>query len=386
MSLFLYNSIKYEINLFNPKDAINLPTTSPDISKSTTASPISFVMSHAASVASRHARRESSAANPANGSTDTIPVVLDASDCTSASYRAPRRSRLETHTINVSVSVSATVDNLLAVASIFDDVWEERGGRYLSSPGCVSEMRQLLAGGASASKLMCSLFVSNGFDAHVSDDGGSISVDSYSVDGDLRHAGGYLRMLDRICHLMVERDIEMVGYPVFLLRGLARRIASISSASKVNPMYAVRAAICLSARFDVPLYAVPSFAFAFEMRSDGLRVPYAWRMHASDAARNRMSPSSIYDEMTICLILYGLVIYAQGKGKTLDDVAATIEGNADGFDMFAMSYAANVRGGARDDSVVDAGGEASDSDDTDTGSDASNERTIFDLIFEGAWD
>ena len=386
MSLFLYNSMKYEINLFNPKDAVNLPSTSPDISKNTIASPVSFVMSHAASVASRHARRESSAAKPANGSTDTVTVVLDASDCTSASYRAPRRSRLETHTINVSVSVSATVDNLLAVASIFDDVWEERGGRYLSAPGCVSEMRKLLADGASASKLMCSLFVSNGFDAHVSDDGGSVSVDSYSVSGDLRHAGGYLRTLDRICHLMVERDIEMDGYPVFLLRGLARRIASISSASKVNPMYAVRAAICLSARFDVPLYAVPSFAIAFEMRGDGLRVPYAWRMHASDAARNRMSPSSIYDEMTICLILYGLVIYAQGKGKTFDDVAATIEGNADGFDMFAMSYAANVRCGAREDSVVDAGGEASNSDDTDTGSDTSNGRTIFDLIFEGAWD
>lgn len=343
-------------------------------------------MSHAASVASRHARRESSASKPENGSTDTIPVVLNASDCTSASYRAPRRSKLETHTINVSVSVSATVDNLLAVASIFDDVWEERGGRYLSAPGCAGEMRQLLAGGASASKLMCSLFVSNGFDAHVSDDGGSVSVDTYSVDGDLRHASGYLRVLDRICHLMVERDIEMIGYPVFLLRGLARRIASISSASKVNPMYAVRAAICLSARFDVPLYAVPSFAIAFEMRSDGLRVPYAWRMHASDAARNRMSPSSIYDEITICLILYGLVIYAHGKGKTLDDVAAAIEGNVDGFDMFAMSYAANVRGGARDDSVVDAGGEASDGNDADTDGDASNGQTIFDLIFADDWE
>lgn len=382
----MYNSIKHEINHFNQKDTFNLPTTSPDISKNTTASPVSFVMSHAASVVSRHARRESSAAKPANGSTDTVTVILNASDCTSASYCAPRRSRLETHTIDVSVSVAATVDNLLAVTRIFDDVWEERGGRYLSAPGCTGEMRQLLAGGVSASKLMCSLFVSNGFDAHVLDDGGSVSIDSYSVSGDLRHAGGYLRTLDRICHLMVERDIEMVGYPVFLLRGLARRIASISSASKVNPMYAVRAAVSVSARFDVPLYAVPSFAIAFEMRSDGLRVPYAWRMHASDAARNRMSPSSIYDEMTICLILYGLVIYAQDKGKTIDDAAVAIEGNANGFDMFAMSYAANVRGGARDDSVVDAGGEASDSDDTDTDSDTSNGRTIFDLIFECAWD
>ena len=386
MSLFLYNSIKYEINLFNPKDAVNLSTTSPDISKNTTASPISFVMSHAASVASRHARRESSAAKPANGSTDTVTVVLDASDCTSASYRAPRRSRLETHTINVSVSVSATVDNLLAVASIFDDVWEERGGRYLSAPGCVSEMRKLLAGGASASKLMCSLFVSNGFDAHVLDDGGSVSVDSYSVSGDLRHAGGYLRTLDRICHLMVERDVEMVGYPVFLLRGLARRIASMSSTSKVNPMYAVRAAIGVSARFDVPLYAVPSFAIAFEMRGDGLRVPYAWRMHASETAHHRMSLSSIYDEMTICLILYGLIVYAQNKGKTLDDVAAAIEGNADGFDMFAMSYAANVRCGARDDSVVNAGVEASDGNDADTDGDALNGQTIFDLIFADDWE
>lgn len=343
-------------------------------------------MSHAASVASRHARRESSAAKPANGSTDTVTVVLNAQNGTSASYRAPRRSRLETHTIDVSVSVAATVDNLLSVARVFDDVWEERGGRYLAAPGCVSEIRKLLAGGVSASKLMGSLFASNGFDAHVSDDGGSVSVDSYSVSGDLRHAGGHLRTLDRICHLMVERDVEMVGYPVFLLRGLARRIASISSASKVNPMYAVRAAICLSARFDVPLYAVPSFAIAFEMRSDGLRVPYAWRMHANDSARHMTSQNSIFDEMTICLILYGLIVYAQNKGKTLDDVATAIEDNADGFDMFAMSYAANVRGGARDDSVVDAGGEASDSDGTDTGFDTSNERTIFDLIFEGAWD
>ena len=382
----MYNSIKCEINHFNLKDAINLPITSPDISKNTTASPVSFVMSHAASIASRHARRESSSAKPANGSTDTVTVVLNASDCTSASYRAPRRSRLETHTIDVSVSVPATVDNLLAVARIFDDVWEERGGRYLAAPGCVSEMRQLLAGGVSASKLMGSLFASNGFDVHVSDDGGSVSVNSYSVDGDLRHAGGYLRTLDRICHLMVERDVEMVGYPVFLLRGLARRIASISSASKVNPMYAVRAAICLSARFDVPLYAVPSFAIAFEMRGDGLRAPYAWRMHANDSARHMTSQNSIFDEMTICLILYGLIVYAQDKGKTLDDVAAAIEGNADGFDMFALSYASNVRGGARDDSVVDAGSEASDSDDTDTGSDTSNGRTIFDLIFEGVWD
>lgn len=382
----MYNSIKYEINIFNTKDAFNLPSTSPDISKNTTASLVSFVMSHAASVASRHARRESSAAKPANGSTETVTVVLNASDCTSASYRTPRRSRLETHTIDVSVSVAATVDNLLAVACIFDDVWEERGGRYLAAPGCVSEMRQLLAGGVSVPKLMCSLFVSNGFDACASDDGGSVSVNSYSVDGDLRHAGGYLRMLDRICHLMVERDVEMVGYPVFLLRGLARRIASISSASKVNPMYAVRAAIGVSARFDVPLYAIPSFAIAFEMRSDGLRVPYAWRMHASDSARHMTSQNSIFDEMTICIILYGMIVYAQNKGKTLDDVATAIEDNADGFDMFAMSYAANVRGGARDDSVVDAGVEASDSDDTDTGSDTSNGRTIFDLIFEGAWE
>ena len=363
-----------------------MPSTSSDISKSTTASPVSFVMLHAASVVSRHARRVSSASKPENGSTDTVTVVLNASDCTSASYRAPRRSRLETHTIDVSVSVSATVDNLLAVAHIFDDVWEERGGRYLSAPGCAGEMRQLLAGGVSVSKLMRSLFASNGFDAHVLDDGGSVSVDSYSVSGDLRHAGGYLRTLDRICHLMVERDIEMVGYPVFLLRGLARRIASMSSASKVNPMYAVRAAIGVSARFDVPLYAVPSFAIAFEMRGDGLRVPYAWRMHANDSARYMTSQNSIFDEMTICLILYGMIVYAQNKGKTLDDVAAVIEGNADGFDMFAMSYAANVRGGAHDDSVVDAGGEASDNDDTDTGSDTSNGRTIFDLIFEGAWD
>ena len=363
-----------------------MPSKSPDISKNTTASPVSFVMSHAASVVSRHARRESSAAKPANGSTDTVTVVLNASDCTSASYRAPRRSKLETHTIDVSVSVPATVDNLLAVASIFDDVWEERGGRYLAAPGCVSEMRQLLAGGVSASKLMCSLFVSNGFDAHVSDDGGSISVDSYSVDGDLRHAAGYLRTLDRICHLMVKRDVEMVGYPVFLLRGLARRIASVSSASKMNPMYAVRAAICLSARFDVSLYAVPSFAIAFEMRGDGLRVPYAWRMHANDSARHMTSQNSIFDEMTICLILYGLIVYAQDKGKTLDDVAAAIEDNADGFDMFAMYYAANVRGGAQKDKVVDAGGDGSDSDDADSDADTSNERTIFDLIFEGAWE
>lgn len=342
-------------------------------------------MSHAASVASRHARRESSAAKPANGSTDTVTVVLNAQNGTSASYRAPRRSRLETHTIDVSVSVAATVDNLLSVARVFDDVWEERGGRYLSAPGCVGEMRQLLAGGTSVPKLMRSLFASNGFDTHVLDDGGSVSVDSYSVSGDLRHAGGYLRTLDRICHLMVERDVEMVGYPVFLLRGLARRIASMSSASKVNPMYAVRAAIGVSARFDVPLYAVPSFAIAFEMRGDGLRVPYAWRMHASETAHHRMSLSSIYDEMTICLILYGLIVYAQNKGKTLDDVAAAIEGNADGFDMFAMSYAANVRGGAQEDKVVDAGGDGSYSDDADSDADTSNERTIFDLIFEGAW-